>query len=278
MQKATWLSMIAATAALMLAEQANAQSAPPPPPPPSTSLPSSGITDDLMAEARREYQMLTEIEGFDKFATDSDEKALRGLVPYEFRGAGEQAEAFFIADSFARCAVRLSEKRAKKLLNRSMKGGIHIEQEQAYYDRLKGCAVRRAAIDREFMRGSLAVHILLEDVETVAVEPVLKKEELIAFLGSVEVADGRFTKNQTSTQLGFQCRAALAPDLAYKVLEMDPGSEAEAEAIKRVAEKTSYCDSLFQKDPTNWFARVFLARGLYHWQQFREDHPAGGSA
>lgn len=271
MHRLIWTITVAGIAATAVPSIAVAQSTPTP----SSGNPPPEITQEVIDEARRNYQQITQVEGFDKFATDSDGKAIRGLIPYRYRGAGEQAEAFFVADTFARCAVKLSEKRARNLLNLSMDGGIHIEQEQAYYDRLKGCAIRRAAIDREFMRGSLAVHILLNHEEIGSVEPALTQVELLDFLRAVEVVDGNFTQNLTSTQLGFQCRAALAPDLAHGILAKEPGSDSEANAIIEIEEKTSYCNSLFENDkPTNWFARVFLARGLYHWGEFRKEYPA----
>lgn len=155
-----------------------------------------------------------------------------------------------------------------------MSDGIHIEDEQKYYDRLRGCAIRRENIDREFMRGSLALHLLLKDEKYALVAPARTKDEVLDFLRSVEVSDRQFAKQLVSPQLGFQCRAALVPMAAYRVLEKEAGSDEEATALDDLAEKTPFCDALFGDSlPTTWFARSLLARGLYNWNRFQIGKP-----
>lgn len=192
-------------------------------------------------------------------------------VPYQYRGKVEQEEAFDVATKFARCAVKLNEGMARDLLDRAMsEEGIHIDDEQAYYDRLRGCAIRRMYMDRDFMRGSLASFILLRSPEMADVASAKTEEELVEFLTAVEVGKASFEDAITSTQIGFECRAAMVPSAAYRILEQEPGSEAEAAAFKALTELTPYCDPAFRDDElSHWFSRLFVARGLYHWNQFR---------
>lgn len=198
-------------------------------------------------------------------------------MPYQYRGKVEQEEAYFVATNFARCAVKLNEGMARDLLDRAMsEKGIHIDDEQAYYDRLRGCAVRKMYMDRDFMRGSLASYILLQSPDMANVESARTEEELVEFLTAVEVGKASFEDAITSTQIGFECRAAMVPSAAYRILEQEPGSAEEAAAFKALADLTPYCDPAFRDEElSHWFSRLFVARGLYHWNQYRNGAIAG---
>lgn len=206
-----------------------------------------------------------------QYTFEFNDKLLQQLVPYEYRSEIEQEEAFYVANSFARCAIKLDEKGARALLDKTMFEGVYLAEEQDYYDRLRGCAIKYKLVDREFMRGSLARHVLLRHEKMAEVQSAITEAELIDFLKSVEVTDKKFVRTLTSTQVGYQCRAAMVPDIAYAVLENEPNSKREASALRRLEEATPYCDALFKdEEPSLWFKRAFLARGLYHWNQYRD--------
>lgn len=205
---------------------------------------------------------------------DQNEDDATSSIPFRFRSLAEQRQAYLLASDFARCAIGFDRKRASDLIDRQSGGGSSIEQEQRYYDRFRLCAKERAVVDRDFMIGALATDLLLRDEQAAEAASARTLEELLEFLRWVEIDEGGAGNAIASAQLTFQCRAAVVPSAAYRVLEQEPDSEPERVAMTRLAEQTPACDTLMgEHDLGAWFARAYTARGLYHWSRFREQHP-----
>ncbi len=212
---------------------------------------------------------------FEGDSLDASLLMLEQLKPYVYRGKVAQEEGFYVADRFARCAVGLNLDRARNLLDAAMTPeGHNLSDEQRYYTRLRGCAVKRIYIDRDFMRGALAAHIIAARPEVADTVPVQSQDELIDYLQAIEVAERSTTNLLTMTQLGYECRAALAPKEAYYSLMREPGSDEEGAALRQLEQKTPLCNVFFGEEQlSNWFQRTFVASGLYHWQQYRAGKP-----
>ena len=83
------------------------------------------------------------------------------------------------------------------------------------------------------------------------------------------VADA-FTTMAPGVKINFdiigRCAAVYSPGLTYKVLETEPGSDAELEALNSLYKNTPECGLRESPDgaPTG-YQRGVLAAGLYHW-------------
>ena len=171
--------------------------------------------------------------------------------------------------AFGRCAVKLSPSRAREFLAGSGPfASANRREEVRYVTRMRNCSRARLNVDRDFLRGALAEHLIsTEFPETM--RGAKDEAEIIAFLKSVEF-DHTDAKDMVSlVRLGYQCRVAAIPDLAKDILATEPGSEEEAKQLDILEQRTFACDPFFRGgNLSRYFARTFVSRALYDWSLF----------
>ena len=190
-------------------------------------------------------------------------------TPYYYRAAWQQRRGFDVTRRFGRCAVKLSPSRARDYLAASGPfSSADIGEEIRFVTRMRNCSPAKLKVDRDFLRGALAEHLIeAEFPETM--RGARNESEMIAFLRSVEFDHSDANDLVSLVRLGYQCRVAAVPDLALEILETEPGSEEEEGLLDLLERRTFACDPFFRGgDLSNYFARTFVSRGLYDWSLF----------
>lgn len=235
------LNMIGvAIAATIVAQPAFAQEAPPPPPPPVAG---SGVTqsgnDDTSLRFEREWsvrEMMTSPETYSR--------------------------AHKLASGVSECVVKRAGAEAGTLL-----GGPMTEDEEfealssALTKEHRSCIRAEAAgIPMTIVNAALAEKVILSnehDLEPRAMS--LNQDEADAF-----------TTMGPNVSINFdiigRCAAVYSPGLVHEVLETEPGSDGEMEALNKLYANTPECGLRESPDgaPTG-YQRGVLAAGLYHW-------------
>jgi len=191
-------------------------------------------------------------------------------TPYYYRTLVEHRRGFDVSRAFGRCAVKMSPSRARDFLAGSGPyASANLRVERKYVTRLRGCAPAQLSVDRDFLRGAVAEHLIEADFPQ-ALKSARDEAEMIAFLKSVEF-DHTDSGDQVSlVRLGYQCRVAAIPVLGRLILQSEPGSDEEAELLGVLEDRTVACDPFFgDGDLSRFFARTFVSRALYDWYLFK---------
>ncbi|WP_157093103.1 hypothetical protein [Paraurantiacibacter namhicola] len=202
---------------------------------------------------------------------DFAQQSVEQQIPLIYRGDRAQRKGYWKASRFAGCAVRLSESRAKQMLDSFFAGVKETSTlETRYYERFDTCAPVSGLVDTNFVRGSMAEIFVTKMYPASSFRPVGSEAELLAFLGSVEARNASAGDILTTLQLGYQCRVALSPYLARDVLDHEVGSAQERDTLEEFYADTPLCDRFFGRGErlTHWFERGFTARALYYLQMF----------
>jgi len=213
--------------------------------------------------------------GTDSRAVEMELGGLKLLdtAPFIYRSDAEQVRAAWSARSFARCAVKFSDDRSRELLEASIAGSRHpLGYEERFFRRLRNCAPSSGTNDVGLIRGALAERLLLSTRVPQGFRATTSVPELISYLRFVEALEASDENLVTVTQLGYQCRAAVSPSATYAVLQTEPESPQEEEALAALDRRSEICDVFFGRgeEVSHWFRRAFVARGLYYWQRFLE--------
>lgn len=191
-------------------------------------------------------------------------------TPYYYRDLRDQRRGFDVSRVFGRCAVKMSESRARAYLAGSGPyASADMRDETKYVTRLRGCAPARLVVDRDFVRGAVAEHLLKQDYPEF-LEGARDEDEMIAFLRSVEFDHSDSADQVSLVRLGYQCRVAASPVIGREMLDTEPGSEEETALLEVLEKRTFACDPFFRGgDLSRFFARTFVSRALYDWALFK---------
>lgn len=227
----------------------------------SVSLPSVALAQLPPPER---MNMVTTSESDVKSLVDDNSRA--SLLTDE----SKQVSTWSQSVAFAGCAIKLNEDRVRQLLDQDRPGAKASKLEfDKFINRNRGCIVTNTTMDRDFMRGAMAEHLIVGDAELVIPQggDATKVKDFIAAITIDSMSkDNPFAMGQ----LAAECRTVLAPVQVRAVLALESGSAAEKGALSVLKSATSACDgfAVEGKSLTPWFERAFAAQALYHWIGF----------